>query len=114
MSLNNLLAAVICMTLGACCHVEHATRSDATPSAPSVERLKKLLVDYCWSGQHFANVDFAKAAFIQFVNDDFVIYRLTEAPGEMLYCAFPADNRGLIERAKAHGIPYAVYRSVTP
>jgi hypothetical protein len=72
------------------------------------------ILENCWPGKHFETVDFELASFIQFVNDKFVMYRMTELGEERLYCAYPVQNSHFIELAKKAGKPYSVYVSVTP
>ena len=101
MSLSNgtlLLTCLLASTIG--CATER-----------KIERVFDVW-DYCWTADHFAEVDFERAAFIQFVNDDLVIYRLSES--DTLYCAYPVSNDAYKEQARRRGLPFAEYRSVIP
>lgn len=105
---NRLFLAALLLA-GGCAGVPSTT----TRAAGSREGLLPAIRDYCWSGTHFSKVDFHKSAFIQFVNDDMVIYRLTSEP-EALYCAYPVDNEAYKQLAASKGIKFAEYRSVIP
>ncbi len=103
------LALCALVFAGGCAGVPGGTTRVEEPA----EELLPAIRDYCWSGAHFAKVDFYKSAFIQFVNDDMVIYRLTSEP-EALYCAYPVDNSAYKQLAASKGIKFAEYRSVIP
>lgn len=69
---------------------------------------------YCWSDGHFAKMDFSRVAFMQFVNDDMVLYRLDAEGGEKLYCAYPVDNAMYKKLARSRGMRFSEYYSVIP
>lgn len=114
--IRNRLAALWCsILLVGCCPVQQkSTDNKIAPIVDGDAFRAGLFLDYCWSAKHFVSVDFAKATFIQFVNDDFAMYRLSSGPSEMLYCAYPLNNAELIQKAKELGISYSVYISVLP
>lgn len=107
---NRSAIIIICLLIGGCanavlCNIQQEGFKKATNEYLAVK-------EYCWSDDHFSNVDFYHISFIQFINDDMVLYKMKDE--EMMYCAYPIAKDVYKQRARSQGIRFAEYYSVSP
>lgn len=111
-TLNKRITLALSLVATGCVHgsmVSHAGNEISAASiSPEID-----IRNYCWSEEHFSDIDFNRARFIQFVNEDMVIYSLA-GNNEKLYCAYPVNNRLYKEMARLRGIRFDEYQSVVP
>lgn len=107
---NKFMLVMTALLLMSCSSARNLTEPRTSMSNGAIEPYASR----CWSEKHFVEVDLERAQFIQFVDEDLVLYRTQEILGEGLSCAYPTNNRHLINRAKELSIPYRIVRWVTP
>ncbi len=102
-----LLAAFV--SIAGC--AQSSYRESANNDLPEESR-RLVLADYCWSEKHFLSADYKNTEFVQFVNEDMVIYRLEGSSD--LYCAFPVDGSKILGLVRADNKRFSRHRTVLP